>query len=206
MKPGPAISTLWTACEAGSAATMASANSRGLRRALFASPMATLLAKSPCWRSRARSTLASTARSVGKAPMACSCARAWASRDSRRCFIRLPDYDVRLRMGHDWRVLSGLRPRLAKGGCTTWRKCGVPGEDRRTRRCCLVRGFGDWAPPAQPGALHRQNYLAKQTVPDSVISTAPAQLMLPCAYILPPPALEKAPRPKNGSDISLNEP
>ena len=44
MKPGPAISTFAMSAEAGSAATSASASSRGLRFAAFAQASATLLA------------------------------------------------------------------------------------------------------------------------------------------------------------------
>ncbi len=78
MNPAPAISTLASAALSGSAATSASASLRGLRRVALARRMAILVAKSPCWASRVRSTSKATSRSAA------------GSSDSGNCAKRLP--------------------------------------------------------------------------------------------------------------------
>src|SRR6266513_3015520 len=66
MNPAPATSARPRSGLAGSAATMASASSRGFLRADFARRSATLVAKSPCCASRVRSsTTASAAGGAG---------------------------------------------------------------------------------------------------------------------------------------------
>ncbi len=93
MKPGPAISTFATSSLGGSASTMAWATSRGLRRALFASCIAALVAKSPWVASRVRST-AGAAASAGRSS-AGSAARASRTRFSIKYFKVLPSGGVR---------------------------------------------------------------------------------------------------------------
>src|SRR6185436_1762249 len=81
MNPGPAMSARRMASLGGSAATIASAASRGLRPTRFASWRATFVAKSPCSALRGRSS------SIGQSP-ACGKARCTASARSpaRRAF------------------------------------------------------------------------------------------------------------------------
>ena len=73
-KPRPAISTFCSCPPVAIAATSCSAISRGLRRAGFASSIARLLAKSPCCRSRVRSTMTAGMLSAGRLPSACNVA------------------------------------------------------------------------------------------------------------------------------------
>jgi hypothetical protein len=86
MKPAPATAARATSAFGGSAARIACASSRGLRRAAFASRSAILLAKSPCCASRVRSTMIASrcaALASDSSPMR---ARALRRSSSRCCF------------------------------------------------------------------------------------------------------------------------
>src|SRR5579871_4155806 len=86
MKPAPATSVRATSSLGGSAAAIAAASSRGERRAALASRSATLLAKSPCWASRVRSTPRADGAGIsGRMPPASFC-RAASSSCSSSCF------------------------------------------------------------------------------------------------------------------------
>src|ERR1700741_4383591 len=86
MKPAPATSARSSSGLSGNAATMALASSRGLRRAAFARRSATLLAKSPCWASRVRSTTTASAAGICGSTLPTSRVREASSSCSSSCF------------------------------------------------------------------------------------------------------------------------
>src|SRR6516225_2217107 len=79
MKPAPATSARSMSVLAGSAATIASASSRGFLRAAFARRSATLVAKSPCCGSRVRSTTTAAAGGISGSTLPVTRARAVSS-------------------------------------------------------------------------------------------------------------------------------
>src|SRR2546430_1444498 len=88
MNPAPATSVRESRGLAGSAATMAAASSRGLRRAALASRSARLVVNSPCPLSRVRSTTTAGGAGISVSTLPVSLAREASSSCSSSCFNR----------------------------------------------------------------------------------------------------------------------